>query len=565
MNKLKQSFIIITIMLLVTACEFQDVNQGNEPALNQAAVGKIAVHEDAGAAFLAEQFKANGVNMRTSGIASNAFDSVVYYFDAQSGLRNYSFLLSGDNVEEVSNLVFIQTDSAYIGYEVVYEPSSSHLNNLDLYSFLADFSGIVKYKSLQTGEPFVEMQYENGVALAQGSSGGRTSDANCYPDEGAKINCYVNYSSYTERTRVYQTVNPHTHKKEWVYKEGQTVTQTEIYCEVDKDFSTCHLTYFNTGGYTTFPQWYGGYTSGTLVNPNQFVEPVFEPINLNEVRIKNLVAANPFALLDVPCDQLPKWQTLAQHKPSQVVIDRLKNLDENYTSILSGDWDIQYIEDASGPVVNMDYFPVTITKFPNDPTTGQQYTTENFYNHVRKNLNSFFDGNPTVFSPYNAAEGAIWDSNNYLGAIMRFDIEAFLGGVIPGQQDGSVICSYQSTTTWRFTTIESPMDWNHPVSGTREFGLTANADGTYSFYVRGIDRVAESFDDFAGSLPNTQSAFDGADALWTQFQSNLESFINNPVNGGVAQKALPVIFRPNWENVKKVLSGKAPISSLGCK
>jgi F-type H+-transporting ATPase subunit gamma len=69
-----------------------------------------------------------------------------------------------------------------------------------------------------------------------------------------------------------------------------------------------------------------------------------------------------------------------------------------------------------------------------------------------------------------------------------------LGGVIPLQLYGSVICYYQNGSTWRFTTIESPKDWNHPVSGTREFGLITNEDGTYTLYTRGVDGVAEAGD-----------------------------------------------------------------------
>ncbi len=294
---------------------------------------------------------------------------------------------------------------------------------------------------------------------------------------------------------------------------------------------------------------------------------ILPPGNATIVQLlKAQLEEEPFLIIDnIPCSEVQKWTRLAGQKPPQAVIDKIKNLDENYTSIVSGDWDIQYIENASGPVVNMDYFPVTISTLPNDPTTGQRYTAQNFYNYIRRNLNLFFEGNSTQFSPYNGVEGTIWDSNNYIGAIMRFDIDTSLGGVIPGQQDGTVICSYQNDKTWRFTTIESPVDWNHPVSGTREFGLTTNTDGTYSFYTRGVDRVAETFDEFMGNLPNTENAFEGGDALWKQFQSNLENYINNPSNGGVAQKLSPTIFRPNWEDVRKVLAGEKPISDLGCK
>jgi hypothetical protein len=311
----------------------------------------------------------------------------------------------------------------------------------------------------------------------------------------------------------------------------------------------------------------GGAGLETGTDPNScsdiigIIPPTDEEIRLMKLALlKNLLQENPFYLVEIPCDELPKWQVLAQHVPPQSVIDKLKNLDDNYTSIISGDWDIQYIENASGPIVNMDYFPVTISKLPKDPATGLQFTPDGFFNYVRKNLNSFFEGNDTEFGPYNSDEATIWTSTNYLGAIMRFDINGPFGST----QDGSVICSFQNDNVWRFTTIESPEDWSHPVSGTREFGLTTNADGTYTFYTRGVDRVAESTDDFIGGLPSIQSALDGGDALWTKFQENLESYIEKPQNAGLALIQTPVVSRPDWEKVKAVLRGDRPISDLGC-
>ena len=282
-----------------------------------------------------------------------------------------------------------------------------------------------------------------------------------------------------------------------------------------------------------------------------------EDVLLN--RLVELLEENPFLLLQMNCEQIVEWVGLIEHTPPQEVINKLKDLDDDYTSILSGDWDIQYIEDASGSVVNMDYFPVTIAQLPNDPTTGETFTPEGFFNYVRTNLNDFFEGDDTTFGPYNTKEASIWNSDEYLGAIMRFDI--YIG---PMTQDGSVICSSQNTQSWTFTTIESPLDWSHPVSGNRMFGLDQNSDGSYTFYTRGVDRVAEGVDDFMGNLPLTTSAFEGGDALWGKLQENLEVFINDPLNGGTAQIQTPQIERPDWDIVRAVLNGEKPPSDLGC-
>ena len=134
--------------------------------------------------------------------------------------------------------------------------------------------------------------------------------------------------------------------------------------------------------------------------------------------------------------------------------------------------------------------------------------------------------------------------------------------ITPITQDGSVICSNQESRSWTFTTIESPEDWNHPVSGNRQFGLEQNPDGSYIFYTRGVDRVAERFDHFVGNTSFFPSAFEGGDEFWEDFQDNIQSFIND--NAGQAQKEGTQINRPDWETVKDVLQGNRPISDLGC-
>jgi hypothetical protein len=245
------------------------------------------------------------------------------------------------------------------------------------------------------------------------------------------------------------------------------------------------------------------------------------------------------------------------------VIDKIQDLDDNYLSIIRGDWDIQYIEEAKGPVVNMDYFSVDITQLPLNPETGQRFTLEGFFNYVRTNLDTFFENNSTEFGPYNDDEEAIWNSSNYLGAIMRFDImvQEIFGQELT--QDGSVICSEQSLLGWTFTTIKSPEDWSHPVSGNREFGLQLDTDGSYNFFTRGVDRVADKEDVLIGSLPAVPTAFEGADELWNAFQDNLESFIST--NDGQAHKLPSQIDRPDWDKVRDVLEGSRPITDLGCE
>ncbi len=64
---------------------------------------------------------------------------------------------------------------------------------------------------------------------------------------------------------------------------------------------------------------------------------------------------------------------------------------------------------------------------------------------------------------------------------------------------------------WAFTTITTPENSLHPVSGSREFGFEKNDDGTVTFYTRGVDS------------PTIFGAQWGATAQFTGWQSYIHS------------------------------------------
>jgi hypothetical protein len=50
------------------------------------------------------------------------------------------------------------------------------------------------------------------------------------------------------------------------------------------------------------------------------------------------------------------------------------------------------------------------------------------------------------------------------------------------QEDGAVVVSETGENTFIFSTIDTPWgDWEHPVSGHREFGVEERPDGTFVF------------------------------------------------------------------------------------
>ncbi|MEQ9466623.1 MAG: hypothetical protein RLN88_04375 [Ekhidna sp.] len=570
-----KKFLLLTfVSVIIIRCNPNEEQiQPDEPRENPGhSYGKVRIDDDPTLKNLMSALQSS-----SGRVAALDLDSAEYLHDEVLDLTNYSILTSGNRLDRIENIVFVDFDSVYAAYNIIYEPSQYHLANLDTASFLAYFSGTISYQSLETGEIFYATEMQDGVSIdGEAHEGGRTDgdgdfQYGCYIDQQETMSseCFIQVNTYEVGGRVkYTTIKVEKTGKNagqtqtsthWVRSDTkETITDITITCHLDTDFSECHYNWFNTNGYQVIPQFSGNNFSGVLsLVPSG--GPQLSLLDAIEKQFYDLLEQDPFALIQ-NCDQIENWQALAQHTPPQEVIDKIQNLDDNYTSIISGDWDIQYIKDAKGPVVNLDYFPVKITQLPINPNTGNRFGPTGFFNYVRKNLNTFFANNSTEFGPYNDDELLNWLSDDYLGTIMRFDID--LPG--PFQQDGSVICSDQKNRSWIFTTIESPQDWNHPVSGNRQFGLEQNQDGSYTFFTRGVDRVAETFDNFVGDLPIAPSAFEGADALWSAFQDNLENYINDPANGGQAQKENPQIDRPDWDKVNEVLMGTRPISDLGC-
>lgn len=439
---MRRFLFIIFIFSYLISCNEQDAeikkiklpkiaftSLSKETILNEA-IGKIGLSE-----------KNSSTGRLMSGISTFKPDSILKVLQDDSSNYTYTLVLEESKNGSFKNIIFKRVDKGFFAFVLEYIPNSSVLD----YSL---FSGSVKKFDLEgnfLGEVFLDK--ENLLA------NGRTQA--CFAD--VTVECIEKiYDGYDHSTYGQQ-----------LWKCVQWATVMTIDCMGDSQGGTTQVPY---GSY--IPDEYVGWgiTGGDPISGSTggFIsfegsDPIglitYEPAAdfLRARQMKLVIESNPFALLDVFCTELTAdWMNLAFYKPPQSVIDKIKNLDSNYLSITAGDWDIQYIENAQGPVVNMDYFPVTISQLPKDPTTGLQFSPEGFYNYVRTHLDAFFEGNSTAFGPYNSTEASLWNSSNYIGSIMRFDILLEIGGVPLGQQDGSVICSEQTGTLWRFTTIESP-------------------------------------------------------------------------------------------------------------
>lgn len=281
----------------------------------------------------------------------------------------------------------------------------------------------------------------------------------------------------------------------------------------------------------------------------------------SEHAVKDQIKEKPFALIDIPCEIIEAWVATATKEVQQAQINKLNQMvsvvpmppDINIYTVAR----LQDINDAHSAVVNMDYFPVKVTQLP--IINGIRQTPEQFLEFIRKNINSFVDTDYAEFEPYQwygVNDVSLWNSSNPLGAVIALDIS--------GPDNGSVIVSDYSSTGWTFSTIYDPMYASHPVSGHRDFGFTVNGDGSYTFYTRGVDRLTNAggtaLHNISMFLTGQSYPFSQADALWTSFQSMINSFVNQ--NGGNSSISAQQIHRPNWQQVIDVIDGRAPLSSL---
>lgn len=277
----------------------------------------------------------------------------------------------------------------------------------------------------------------------------------------------------------------------------------------------------------------------------------------------------------IPCDKLKimplddnnggyglMFKRVAQKEVPTDVKARLDSIANVAPSSILSSFKVQSISNAYGPVVNCDYFAVHISALP--PNLSPDALLEFFRKYTNTN---FVDPSLNVsFSPY--SEGTFSDATKFYSPF-----EQSIGTLVHLNlvNDGTVVESeyYRSTSPYKsrftYSTISSPLDANHPVSGNREFGIFANPNNNgYTFYTMGVDRTT---DWFFGFLNSFDWGFSAADALWTNVQTKMVNYINN--NGGQAYVQAPVIARPKWNQVDRYLRGEITFTLLkkllGCQ
>ncbi len=166
-------------------------------------------------------------------------------------------------------------------------------------------------------------------------------------------------------------------------------------------------------------------------------------------------------------------------------------------------------------------------------------------------MNTFINTEIGTFNPYNAH--GVNDTQDLIngkpGAMWSIDMV----------DDGTVIINSSTPTWWSVSTLRSPIDGMHPLSGIRQWGYTQNPDMTYVFYVSGVDRITDVITETISLLFN-DLAFTQADKLWESFQDKTAKFIND--NSGAASRGTQTKLRPNWSAVRDDFDGKISLEAL---
>jgi hypothetical protein len=253
--------------------------------------------------------------------------------------------------------------------------------------------------------------------------------------------------------------------------------------------------------------------------------------------------------------KLKDWEDLLNFRPREVKDALRKRFNGQYDPIYHP------IEAGYG-ALNLDFYAVQITKLPS--IAGSELSQEQLVRYIRWNLGAMIDPSIARFTSYDSVDDQVWGSmDSALGAVMHFEIQT---GVMGGTDFAGVVAAEYATDHWIFSTLPTPRDDKHPVSGNRKFGCAVlragqtlsdvyqkagvsidnkNGDALY-FYTRGADRCTRAID-YAASATG-DAVFAGGHACWLSLQQRVMAWIIK--QGGQAIVAGNVSERWDWGAIR---------------
>jgi hypothetical protein len=181
---------------------------------------------------------------------------------------------------------------------------------------------------------------------------------------------------------------------------------------------------------------------------------------------------------------------------------------------------------AASPI-NFDYYPVTVNRWPTTEAGVPLNSAEALLEHMRLNLNQFVDPAAGEFSPYPSGrpeslptDAALWPTPAPLGVVLHIELRVFNQSVLGNPDDASVVVSSKAPNHFQFSTLTTPADHGHPVSGHRRFGFGINSGPPVTFFAAGVDRLHSQFDYVNGRL-----TFGGGDKFWRSWQNGFARWV----------------------------------------
>ncbi len=257
------------------------------------------------------------------------------------------------------------------------------------------------------------------------------------------------------------------------------------------------------------------------------------------------------------------YQSVAQHTPHDSVINRIDSLRTVFPNYPVDNYYLQSLQEAYGAVVNCDFFPVRIQQLP----TG--HTPSSLLEYFRIHINDFISTSIGIsFSPYTMSDLSIplfWTDPRFnlsdtssIGALVHVEIPANDGSVVLSGYNHTYLSSGYQSHSFTASTMQTPLDNEHPVAGNRRWGIYNDAHGGFTFYTMGVDRIwdwwTQAGSNAVGRLTGNDG-FDRADELWTDVQQNVINFVNANGGSAVYYSKKHIIARPKWNDVKDYLKG----------
>lgn len=250
-----------------------------------------------------------------------------------------------------------------------------------------------------------------------------------------------------------------------------------------------------------------------------------EPVNLMTGKVIQFPAQEN--LKKLKSNDYGLWQDMLQWEKSDQYKKVYDKADEG--RIL----DQQEMDWAASDRLNTDYYAVKITKLP------EKVTAKELYESIRKNYGKYMKAEGMEnqrFSPNrDRTSKGLWNSDDPTGSIMVFR---------DFRDNAAVLTSQAGDNHWVFSPVGTAWHWEHPLAGHREFGLTDNGDGTYTFYTRGVDMLWDVED--VAVAQGMFGFFEIADRLWNRVMDNIAKEINE--NGGAATKTHNFTRKIDWED-----------------